>query len=130
MAAPLVERPTLPARIRTKGQLMSAIQLGRLAAATTLAAASLVAFATSAGAEDPSGTGCPAAYQTLSVEWLESQSPNYRLPRQLDEAGNNDGYVCGRPTNDQAAANFCGGPCPVPQLYDFQENDRTPAHKA
>jgi hypothetical protein len=109
---------------------MSAIRLRHLAAATLLAGAGLAATITPAEADNPSSTGCPVAYQLLSVSSLESQSSNYRLPRQLDEAGNNDGYVCGRPTNDQSAENFCGGPCPVPQLYDFQENDRTPSHKA
>jgi hypothetical protein len=110
---------------------MNAIRLARAGAVSLLATAGVLGLGqTAAGAADaPSDTGCPAAYQLLSVADLEAQSPNYRLPHRLDEAGNQDGYVCGRPTNDQAAQNFCDGTCPVPQLYDFQDNDRTPNHK-
>lgn len=104
--------------------------LPRFAAAALLTGAGLSGATLPAAAATPVETGCPAGYHTLSVADLEASSPNYRLPRQLDEAGNQDGYVCGRATTDQQADNFCGGPCPVPQLYDFQENDRTPAHKA
>ncbi|MFN2539814.1 MAG: hypothetical protein ABR549_16910 [Mycobacteriales bacterium] len=92
------------------------------------AAAGFAAPGGPAAASTPTETGCPAAYELLSVSWLESQGP-YRLPRQLDEAGNADGYVCGRETEDHAAANYCDGPCPA-QLYDFSENDRTPGHHA
>jgi hypothetical protein len=102
----------------------------RLAAIALLAGTGLLGPALPASAATPVETGCPAGYETLSVTDLEQSSPNYHLPRQLDEAGNQDGYVCGRAATDQQAENFCGGPCSVPVLYDFQENDRTPAHKA
>lgn len=107
---------------------MRRTRIGSVAVSGLLVGTGLFGMAGTAAAQTPAETGCPAGFQTLSVDWLESQSSNYRLPRRLDEAGNQDGYVCGKPRNDQAAANYCDGPCPVPTLYDFQENDRTPGH--
>ena len=46
----------------------------------------------------------------------------------LDAEGNNDGVVCGHPWNPVAAEKQCGGPCPVPVLYLFRDNDLTPLH--
>jgi hypothetical protein len=107
---------------------MLTTRIGSVAATSLLVATGFFGMGGTAMAAVPSLTGCPAGFDTLSVQWLESQSPNYHLPRRLDEGGNQDGYVCGKPRNDQAAENFCNGPSPVPQLYDFQENDRTPGH--
>jgi hypothetical protein len=106
---------------------MLTTRIGSAAATGLLAVTGFFGMSGTAGATPPEG-GCPSGFETLSVEWLESQSPNYHLPRQLDESGNQDGYVCGKPQNDHAAENYCDGPCPVPTLYNFQENDRTPAH--
>ena len=71
-------------------------------------------------------TGCPAGYQTLTLELLASQGP-YVLPFTLDEAGNDDGVICGKPFNEVAYEKLCK-PCPVPVLYQFRDNDLTPAH--
>jgi hypothetical protein len=107
---------------------MSSLLFARIATTGLVAAGGFLTGIGPGFAGTPSETGCPAAYQLLSVTWLESQGP-YKLPRQLDESGNNDGYVCGRETEDHAAQNFCGGPCPA-QLYDFTDNHRTPDHHA
>lgn len=98
-----------------------------LVLAASASTAGLGAVSVTAIAETPSSTGCPTAYAPLSVEWLESQGP-YLLPRQLDEAGNQDGVVCGKRLEDHAAANFCGGTCSVP-IYEFSDNTRTPAYR-
>jgi hypothetical protein len=70
----------------------------------------------------PTQTGCPAGYQHLSVEWLESQGP-YMAPAAIDTAGNNNGFVCGRPLPPAAAEQACGGPCLVPVVYLFRDDD-------
>lgn len=100
-----------------------ALALSLLTAAGSLAVATSWSSAAQAS---PSDTGCPSAYALLSVSELEASGP-YKLPRQLDDGGNRDGYVCGKETEDHAATNFCGGPCPA-QIYNFTENDRTPGH--
>lgn len=110
---------------------MSVLSAARLAVTSVVLAGGLTAgMAVTSGsaaiAGEPTETGCPAAYDLLSVTWLEANGP-YRLPRQLDSQGNQDGYVCGKKTQDQAAENYCGGPCPA-QLYNFMENSRTPDH--
>ena len=70
----------------------------------------------------PPETGCPAG-QLLSVAFLEAQGP-YALPRQLDQAGNRDGFVCGRPLPPAATEQQCSlDPCLVPVIYLFREND-------
>jgi hypothetical protein len=99
----------------------------RFAAVLLVTAASTAGLVGAVAAATPPETGCPAAYAQLSVTWLESQGP-YQLPRQLDEAGNQDGLVCGRALEDHAAASYCGGPCEV-QVYDFSDNSRTPSYR-
>jgi hypothetical protein len=61
----------------------------------------------------PTQTGCPAGYSHLRVAYLESQGP-YMAPRAIDEAGNNNGFVCGRPLPPAAAEQACGGVMPSP----------------
>jgi hypothetical protein len=72
-------------------------------------------------AANPTETGCPSAYQVLSVADLIAQG--YHLPAQLDNpanGGNGDGLVCGLPLPDAA----CGSsPCPIPILYNFLDNN-------
>lgn len=95
------------------------------------AAALLVVPDLARGDSLPMQTGCPAAFDLLSVSDLEAASTNYHLPAKLDDpanGGNGDGRVCGKAVNPQAAANFCNGPCDVPILYDFTEDDLTPSH--
>ncbi len=79
----------------------------------------------------PTVTGCPAAYQALTLTYLAQQSPNYHLPALLDDpanGGNGDGIVCGKPLSPLRQAHICGGPCDVPLLYAFSDNSLTPAH--
>jgi hypothetical protein len=97
------------------------------AAALALAAATLPLGGSSAVAATPSETGCPAGFSLLSVQWLSTQGA-YQLPGILDAAGNNDGYVCGKAIVDVAATHICGGSCGVPVLYNFYDNDKTPAY--
>jgi len=75
----------------------------------------------------PSTTGCAAGFKLLSLAFLTSQGP-YELPFALDAMGNKDLFVCGRPIQAAAAEQACGGPCDVPVLYNFFDNDLTPAH--
>jgi hypothetical protein len=96
------------------------------AAALALAAVTLP-LSPAALAATPPETGCPAGFSLLSVQWLSTQGP-YQLPGILDAAGNNDGYVCGKAIVDVAATHLCGGSCGVPVLYNFYDNDKTPAH--
>ena len=51
------------------------------------------------------------------------------LPFVLDAEGNADGFVCGKPLNDVVFAIFCPDGCGgIPILYNFMDNDLTPAH--
>ncbi len=92
-----------------------------------LALAAAVVAPTAASAATPKEAGCPAGFTVLSLQFLAAQGP-YHLPFVLDAQGNNDGLVCGRAFVDAAAAQLCGGVCDVPVLYNFYDNDRTPAH--
>ena len=94
-----------------------------LTAALGLAAATLPFAGGAAVAGTPSETGCPTAYTMLSVSDLEPQG--YHLPTVLDEQGNNDGYVCGKPFAAAAAEQLCGGVCGVAVVFNFSDNHRT-----
>jgi hypothetical protein len=58
-----------------------------------LAAAAAAAAMASTGTATPVDTGCPTGFQRLSVASFEAQGP-YLLPRHVDNAGNQNGYVC------------------------------------
>lgn len=58
-----------------------------------LAAVAAAGTARADAAQTPTATGCPAAYELKAVSWFEAQAP-YKLPRQVDTAGNDNGYVC------------------------------------
>ena len=104
------------------------VHASRLALSLLTAAGSFAVAASwsSAAHASPTDTGCPSSYTRFSVAELEASGP-YRVPRQTDDAGNQDGFVCGKEVQDHAATNFCDGPCPA-QLYNFTDNSRTPAH--
>jgi hypothetical protein len=73
----------------------------------------------------PTETGCPSAFQVLSVAELTAQG--YRAPALVDapaNGGNGNGLVCGLPLPQQA----CGPDCPVPVFYQFGD-DNLPARK-
>jgi hypothetical protein len=74
----------------------------------------------------PPQTGCPAGYDHLSVEELEPQG--YRVPRRVDEAGNNNGMVCGLAMPEAFKRQVCGSNCPVPVVYLFRD-DNLPARR-
>jgi hypothetical protein len=87
--------------------------------------------------QTPVATACPAGFDRLSVDSLETVGPYY-LPRQVDTAGNNDGYVCGHAQPDSVRDAFCkqGGTvaCLLEQLglphYLFKDNDNPASRNA
>ena len=70
----------------------------------------VVAFGVGSASADvsqtPVATACPAGFEYLSVDALEATGP-YVLPRRVDTAGNNNGYVCGRVRPDSVRDAFC-----------------------
>jgi hypothetical protein len=56
--------------------------------------------------QTPGATGCPTGYARLSVASFETAGPYY-LPRQVDTAGNNDGYVCAHVQPDSVRDAYC-----------------------
>ncbi len=70
----------------------------------------LVAFAGGTASADvsqtPVATACPAGFEYLSVDTLEAAGP-YLLPRRVDTAGNNNGYVCGHARPDSVRDARC-----------------------
>jgi hypothetical protein len=98
--------------------------VARIAAALAggLLTVGVAGAALAAPAQTPPETGCPAGYQHLSVTSLEAQGP-YMAPRAIDTGGNNNGFVCGLPLPPAAAEQACGGPCPVPVIYLFRDDD-------
>jgi len=53
----------------------------------------------------------------------------YVLPGEIDavnNGGNGDGIVCGKPLNPVLQERICpAGQCPVPGVYQFRDNGRT-----
>ncbi len=102
----------------------------------TAGAALAVGTARADVAQTPVATGCPAGFAHLSVAALEATGPYY-LPRLVDTAGNDNGYVCGNAQPDSVRDAFCrqGGvvACLLAQLglphYVFKDDD-SPAQKA
>jgi hypothetical protein len=96
-------------------------------AATALAA---ISAATATAAETPLTTACPAGYELLAVASLEAQGP-YILPRRVDTAGNDNGYVCGLALPDAVRDATCmiggGNACNLQALglpvYNFTDDD-------
>jgi hypothetical protein len=80
--------------------------------------------------QTPVTTACPTGFDRLSVAALEAIGPYY-LPRLVDTAGNNNGYVCGHAQPDSVRDAFCkqGGTvaCQLAQLglphYLFKDDD-------
>jgi hypothetical protein len=101
-----------------------------LVGVAVVAAAFAALTARADSVQTPIGTGCPAAFQLMSVSKLEAQGP-YKLSRIVDTAGNGDGYVCARVRPDGYANSDCthGGTvaCELEALglpvYHFIDND-------
>jgi hypothetical protein len=76
-----------------------------------------------AAAATPPTTGCPPAWELLSLDTLEGQG--YVFAPDLD--ANGDRLVCGKPLNAVVQARICltfpGGDCPVPVIYALRDND-------
>ncbi|HEX7095806.1 MAG TPA: hypothetical protein VF183_07970 [Acidimicrobiales bacterium] len=108
---------------------MKCARIASAVAGGLLAVGSSAIGAVSANADTPPTTGCPAGYELLSVDWLTQQGA-YMLPGQLDSAGNDDGFVCGKPLNPVVQYTICADNCPVPIIYNFYDNNRTPAFKS
>jgi hypothetical protein len=93
-------------------------------------AALAVSTARAGVSQTPGATACPTAYPLLSVAWFEAAGPYY-VPRKVDTAGNNDGYVCARAQPDSVRDVDCklGGAvaCQLQKLglhhYLFTDND-------
>jgi hypothetical protein len=76
----------------------------------------------------PVENGCASGYSSVSVAWLATQG-GYRLPSELDSAGNNNGLVCAKAFNETVYEhNFCVDGCTVPVIYNFYEDNLTPLH--
>jgi hypothetical protein len=99
------------------------IQMRRLTTALLLALLLLLGLLTATAAPAPAlpnETGCPSAFQVLSVAELTAQG--YRTPAIVDDpanGGNGNGLVCGLPLPQQA----CGPDCPVPVFYQFGDDN-------
>lgn len=76
----------MKALIRTRVLILSSVLVPLAAVAAAGAARADVS-------QTPIATSCPAAYELKAVSWFEAQAP-YKLPRLVDTAGNNNGYVC------------------------------------
>jgi hypothetical protein len=106
---------------------LSALLVGLLIAG---AAALSVGTASADVSQTPVATGCPAGYDHLSVASLEAAGP-YVLPRLVDTAGNDNGYVCGLAQPDSVRDAFCRQgatiACLLQQLglphYVFKDDD-------
>jgi hypothetical protein len=106
---------------------------GFVAVAVGLAAST----ASGAVSQTPTATACPAHYSRLSVASFESVGP-YMLPRAVDTAGNNNGYVCAFPMPDARRDSDCrtGGDiaCELARLglplYHFTDDDNPAGQNA
>jgi hypothetical protein len=113
------------------GLLASILGVGLL-----IAAAVSVGTARADVSQTPVVTACPTGLERLSVASLEAVGPYY-VPRLVDTAGNDNGYVCGLAQPDSVRDAFCkqGGvvACLLQQLglphYVFKDDDN-PASKS
>jgi len=113
------------------GIKVRAVLVGFLA----VAASATTGSASAVGSATPVETGCPAGYERLSVTWFEATGP-YFLPRRVDSAGNNNGYVCAKVQPDSVRDASCMigalNACLLAQLglpvYLFTDDDN-PAYK-
>ena len=116
------------------GMLLGLAALAALATAMLAGSASAGPPATApepaSAAETPLTTACPAGYELLAVATLEAQGP-YNLPRRVDTAGNDNGYVCGLAMPDAVRDARCmiggGNACALQALglpvYNFTDDD-------
>lgn len=87
--------------------------------------------------QTPVTTACPTSYAHLSVASFEAAGP-YIVPRLVDTAGNNNGYVCAHALPDSVRDADCknGGTvaCELAQLglplYRFTDDDNPASQNA
>lgn len=105
--------------------------LGLVGGVASIAAAAAIGVDTARAdvSQTPVETGCPAGFAHLSVASLEAAGP-YGLPRLLDSAGNDNGFVCGLALPEGARLARCGPACPVPVLFLFDEDDNAARERA
>jgi hypothetical protein len=106
------------------------VRVRKLLAVFALAAGALLAGTARADvSQTPITTGCPAGFEHLSVASLEASGP-YRVPRRLDTAGNDNGFVCALALPEARRLAFCGPSCAVPVLFLFGDDDNPAAMRA
>ena len=84
----------------------NAARIGMLVLVVAAVVAAAVGTARADVAQTPVKTGCPTGFDRLSVTALEAQGP-YALPRKVDSAGNDNGYVCGNAQPDAVRDAYC-----------------------
>lgn len=108
----------------------------RLFICSIAAVAAAAVFAIGAGADaasTPVVTGCPAGFTRLPVAYFETLGP-YKAPERIDEAGNDNDYVCALQLPEAVVAAYCNnlepGACTLLQLglplFEFAD-DNNPA---
>lgn len=116
--------------------LSTAARLSALLLFIAVASVSALGPAQAATSQTPGTTACPAGYPLMNVAAMEATGPYY-VPRLVDTAGNNNGWVCAKPQPDSVRDNDCkhGGvvACQLQLLglphYLFKDDD-SPAVKA
>lgn len=97
-----------------------------LCTAALSTSAALLTMAPALAVDTPPQTGCPAAYDVMTVAELEATG-HIPAPRNVDAAGNGNGLVCTRPFADAANEQLCrlapGGPCTVDQIYFYLDDN-------
>lgn len=73
-------------------------------------------------AEAKTVSGCPNGFSLMTVASLEATG-HIPIPRQVDQAGNADGFVCALPLPDAVCPL---SPCPVDVIYLYKDNKPAP----
>jgi hypothetical protein len=97
---------------------------GALFALTIVATAAIPTGTASADvSQTPVTTGCPTGQPLTNIQELEAaQGHPYMLAEILDQAGNQDGFICAKQISDGHTTAVCGPDCPV-VLFLFRDND-------
>ncbi len=94
--------------------------LSAVGCVTLATAASLLPVAPALADEAPPATRCPGAYEVLVVEDLVAQGYPIAF---IDEEGNNNGLICGKPLPGWKQKIFCKKfGCGVPVIYYFVDD--------
>jgi L-asparaginase II len=98
----------------------------QIAVCTAAFAASAVLLTAAPAAATPPQTGCPSAFDVMTVAELEATG-HIPAPRNVDASGNHNGLVCAKPLSDSAARQFCRqiGGCTIDTIYYYRDDDVT-----